>query len=193
MQDDLESCGRGVAGHGVSALLEEVGRVSAVYEKVRVYHEAHGDDYGSKRSRDLKYKAIRDLIPHKSDRSLLDVGCGSGQFRSWVPRLRYTGIDLIYGENVMDETRHFDVVVANGLVYKLPNEREAKRLLGKCWELTDEAFIWTSLDKWGHYHVEELHLDPYEMARWARKVAGSGRVKLDMSYLPGDFAILMLR
>lgn len=164
-----------------------------LYENVRRYHETHGDDYGSKRSRDLKYKAVRDLIPHKSDRTLLDVGCGAGLFKSWVPRLTYTGIDLIYGQNVMDEERHFDVVIANGCLYKLPDVRAAKELLHHCWELADEAFIWTSLDKWGHFHVDELHLCPYDMARWARKVAGSGYVKLDMSYLPGDFAILMLK
>lgn len=164
-----------------------------VYEKVKQYHAEHGDDYGSKRSRDLKYKAIRDLIPHKTDRTLLDVGCGSGQFKAWVPRLRYTGIDLIFGENVMDETRHFDVVVANGLLYKLPSEREAKALLKHCWSLADEALIFTSLNMWGHYHVEELHLCPYETFRWAAKLAGAGRVKVDASYLPGDFCVLMLR
>lgn len=164
-----------------------------LYEKVRQYHQQHGDDYGSKRSRDLKYKAVRDLIPHKSDRSLLDVGCGAGHFKAWVPRLRYTGIDLLYGQNVLDETRTYDIVVANGCVYKLPTERAAKELLHHCWTLAEEAFIFTSLNVWGHYHIDELHLDPYETFRWAARLAGNGRVKVDASYLAGDFAILMLR
>lgn len=165
----------------------------SVFEAVREYHVTTGDDYGSENSRHKKYCAIRDLIPHKSDRTLLDVGCGSQQFRSWVPRLEYTGIDLVYDQNVMDETRLFDVVIANGLVYKLPDERAAKELLHHCWGLATEAFVWTSLDYWGGYTHGELRLDPFVMARWARRVAGSARVKLDMSYLPGDFAVAMYK
>lgn len=166
---------------------------SALFEQVRAYHLAHGDDYGSETSREKKYRAIRDLIPHKSDRTLLDVGCGTQQFRTWVPRMEYVGIDLIYNENVMDETRHFDVVIANGCLYQLPNQRAARELLHHCWTLADEAFIWNSLDYWGHFSVGELHLDPYDSARWARKLAGSGRVVLRMDYLPGDFSIGMYR
>jgi hypothetical protein len=88
----------------------------ATYEKIKAYHQEHGDDYGTELSRECKYRAVRDLIPHRSDRTLLDVGCGAQKFRSFVPRMDYVGIDLVFGQNVMDETRHFDVVVCNGCV-----------------------------------------------------------------------------
>jgi hypothetical protein len=51
------------------------------------------------------------------------------------------------------------------------------------------ASTWS--DRWAHYAEGELTLDPYDTARWARRVAG--KVRLDMSYKPGDFLVAMLR
>lgn len=166
---------------------------AVLYDRVRAYHQEHGDDYGSESSREKKYRACRDLLPSKAGKRLLDVGCGTRQFKRWVPRHTYFGIDLVNGENVLDVEEHFDLTVANGLIYRLPDERVARQLLMHIWSITDEAMVWTSKDRWSHFHAEELSLCPYDAARWARKVAGPGRVKLDMSYLPGDFAILMLK
>lgn len=164
----------------------------SVFEQVRLYHEVHGDDI-SEASRPLRYKAIRRLLPAKSGKTLLDVGCGTRQFRKFVPHLTYTGIDLLEGTNVLDYELRHDYVIANGLVYKLPSQQAARDLILHCWDLADEALIWTSLDKWAHFHVEELTLCPYDSARWARRVAGAGKVALDMSYKPGDFCIAMYK
>ncbi len=154
-----------------------------IYERVTAYHVIHGDDVGSEESRQARYSAILSLIPHKSDRTR--------RFKARVPRMDYTGIDLLEGANVMDETRRFDVVIANGLIYKLPDEHEAMRLLDHCWKLATEAFIFTSLDSWEHYHAEELTLDPADVLQWARKRANG--VVVDCSYKPGDFAVGMFR
>jgi SAM-dependent methyltransferase len=158
---------------------------------VTEYHRVHGDDYGSQNSRDLKYAAVRRLLPAKSGKSLLDVGCGTRKFRAWVPRLTYTGIDLLDGTDVLDFELQHDYVVANGVVYKLGAEWEALRLLDHCWELAREAFVFTSLDSWTHFHAEELTLDPADVLQWARKRAS--RVVVDCSYKIGDFAVLMMR
>lgn len=165
----------------------------SVYEKVRQYHEAAGDDYGTEASRLKKYAAVVSLLPVQAGKTLLDVGCGTQRFRDSVPDVTYVGVDLVDGVNVLDLQGHWDLVVANGILYKLPDERTAKHLLYHCWQLADEAFVWTSLDQRGCYIEGELRLDPVEMLRWARKIAGTGMVKLDASYLPHDFAVAMYR
>jgi hypothetical protein len=167
----------------------------ALFERIRRYHTRRGDDYGSEASRERKYRAILDHIQldHVQldpDDTLLDVGCGKRRFRAYV-ECGYTGIDLVEGVNVMDYNVRHDWVVANGIVYKLGTEREARKVLEKCWHLCEKGFVFTSLDRWAHYAEGELTLDPYDTARWARRVAG--KVRLDMSYKPGDFLVAMLR
>lgn len=110
-----------------------------------------------------------------------------------MPDLDYTGIDLVEGTNVLDMEDHFDLVVGNGIVYLLPSVRDAKHLLYHCWQLCDQAFVFTSLDTRGCYREGELRLDPVEMFRWARRIAGTGQVKVDASYLPHDFCVAMYR
>lgn len=163
------------------------------YDRVRVYHQQHGDDYGSEASRALKYRAVKGLLPAVAGKTLLDVGCGQRRFQRLVRQAVYTGIDLVEGTNVLDVEDHYDLVVANGVIYKLSDERAAKRLLYHCWTLADEAFVFTSKDAWGHVHAEELSLDCEETFRWARKLAGPGRVRLDAGYMAGDFCIGMYR
>jgi hypothetical protein len=122
--------------------------------------------------------------------TLLDVGCGDRRFRDHVV-CGYHGIDLVEGNNVIDYETSHDWVVANGIVYKMGSVREARRVLAKCWQLCEKGLVFTSLDCWAHYAEGELTLDPYETARWARRIAG--KVKLDMSYKPGDFIVAMFR
>lgn len=162
----------------------------SVYEAVREYHLVHGDDYGSELSRQRKYRAILSLINPAPYDILLDVGCGERRFRDLVT-CGYRGIDVLEGENVMDFDQPHEWVVANGIVYKLKDEREAKRVLGKCWSLCTKGFVFTSLNDWEHFHPDELALDPYSMIRWAHRIANGSVLKMD--YKPGDFAILMRR
>ncbi len=163
---------------------------AALYERVRAYHQEHGDDVASETSRQARYQAILNLLDLDPYDILLDVGCGAKRFRDHV-ECGYVGIDLLEGVNVMEWDQPAEWVVANGLVYKLPSEVEALRLLDKCWSLCTRGFVFTSLDCWGHYHVEELTLDPADVLQWARKRADG--VRLDASYKAGDFAVGMYR
>ena len=131
-------------------------------ERVAAYHRLHGDDYASRRSRERKYEAILSLA-NFAGRHVLDVGAGTGEFRKMLPRCNYTGIDLLDGENVLDHHTRYDIVVANGIFYKLDHNGEVVRLIRHMWTLTRETLIFTSLSKWApRKDASELHLDPSE-------------------------------
>jgi len=164
--------------------------VTITFDAIRDYHVTHGDDYGSEQSRKAKYAAVLSMLDLQSWHTLLDVGCGDEHFRECVG-CEYLGIDLVRGENVMDWDVVSDWVVANGILYKLHDEREAQKVLEKCWSLARVGFVFTSLDRYKHFCEAELTLDPFEMARWADKRANGIVLRLD--YKPGDFAVLMLR
>ncbi len=164
--------------------------MTIVFDEVAAYHQVHGDDYGSSESRKAKYRAVLDMVDPTLYDIVLDVGCGERKFRRHVP-CGYIGIDITEGQNVMDWTRPVEWVVANGIVYKLPDERSAKEVLAKCWSICTKGFVFTSLDSYCHYCEDELTLDPFEMTRWATRIAHN--VKLDMSYKAGDFAVGMFR
>ena len=151
---------------------------------VRIYHESRGDDYGSETSRLKKYEAILSLMPTRND--VLDAGCGARRFRDFLPaHCEYTGIDILEGQNALDYHWRHDIVIANGLLYRV-SAREGRKLLRHLWGLAREALIFTSLR---HGDPGETTWTPGEALAFA--LALTDKVALRADYLPHDFAVAL--
>lgn len=161
---------------------------------IAAYHRLHGDDYGSERSRAAKYQAILEMCDpdYLQDADILDVGCGSKRFKDWLPAsCEYTGIDLLTGTNALDYTTRHDLVVANGVLYKLADVEEAWDLIHHLWSLAKDALIFTSLSSWAARPPGELTLDPSAALDECRKL--TRKVALRHDYLPHDFCVALYR
>lgn len=160
----------------------------SVYQLIRDYHALHGDDV-SEPSRYARYNTILELIDlAKAPASMLDVGSGAGRLERYLNRYHYTGIDLLDGVNVLDWHEPADVVVANGIFYKLPHSEEAWRLIKHMWGLARHALIFTSLSTWApHHNPDELYLNPANTL--LRCYHLTQNIVLRHDYLPHDFAI----
>ncbi len=159
----------------------------SVYEAVRAYHETHGDDFGSLRSRIIRYDAAIAMLPDDFT-SMLDVGCGSGEFRRWWNGdQQYTGIDLLAGTNVLDWTERRDVVVALGVLYLVP-PTEQKRLVKHMWKLARQALIVQTLTKG---EEGEFPVDPSAFAKLAWSL--TPKIALRNDYLLNDVTIGLYR
>ena len=164
---------------------------------VRAYHETRGDDYGSEESRQKTYRAVWDglfpLLPVFDDFTLLDVGCGSRRleelFRKRWSYMRYTGIDLRTGTNVLDYHHKHDVVVGLGVLYKAKNPWE---LLEHMWSLAGKALVVDSLSTWAKTKNEdELHLEPGDTLEWAGHM--TSKVILRHDFQPHRFMLYLYR
>lgn len=166
------------------------------FRSVVAYHRDHGDDYGSEASRQAKYKAVMHAVARcpQAD-TLLDVGCGAREFQRFVPHLDYTGVDLLDGVNVLDVTDRYDLVVANGIFYKLPADTAqlaATLLLTHMWKLARQALVFTSLSTWAPARPGEYRISPLVIVSFCRRTM-STRLVLDHSYLPHDFTVAVYR
>lgn len=166
-----------------------------MFDDVAEYHRTHGDDYGSVESRFTKYRVILELCPYMGT-TLLDVGCGEGLFRPWAEKNGYlwTGIDLLQGQNVLDYHEKHDVVVANGIFYKLEGPHwQVRHIIEHMWQLCNDVLIFNSLSTWtrGDEDEHELCLDP----EWALEEcrALTRKLVLRHDYAENDFTIALYR
>ena len=172
--------------------------LSKPFENVRKYHEEHGDDYGSEESRRQKYETIFSLVPRWTEKSILDVGAGEGEFGKLLNtklihlQWKYYSLDLLSNTNVLDYHEHHDIVVANGIFYKLDNFDQCAELIRHMWWLTKECLVFTSLSTWAPTkHPFELYLNPSHVLEFCREL--SLRVTLRHDYLPHDFTVALYR
>lgn len=164
-----------------------------VWDRIRDYHHEHGDDYGSEEAREAKLRVILNAVPTWDHKTVLDVGCGTRALESRLPGSAvYTGIDLLDGQNVLDWTEPHDIVVANGVLYKLESSSRAFELIEYTWEhLAREALIVTSLSAWGGEREGELVFEPQVL--WRHCSYLTRKLALRHDYLPGDFTIALYR
>ncbi len=160
-----------------------------VYTAVRAHHVVHGDDFGTPLSRQVRYNAAVTAFPGSYD-SVLDVGCGSGQFEAWIPArhpVEYNGIDLLTGTNVLDYDQQHDVVVALGVFYKLPYEEHPK-LLEHMWKLAKKALIVQTITRG---YADEYPSAPGELVGAAWRLTPWVWARTD--YLPNDVTVGLYR
>ena len=163
----------------------------SVYDEVRAYHEQVGDDYGREHNRFVRYDAALSLFPPLYD-GLLDVGCGTGQFRVWWKEsTHYTGIDLLEGQNVLDYHEPHGVILGLGIFYRVFHG-EQFRLLSHLWDLAEVAVVAQTITTEHGQHPGEYPADPVQWLRFARTL--TPKVALRMDYMDGrDMTIALYR
>jgi hypothetical protein len=162
----------------------------SAFERVLAYHQTRGDDYSSDASREAKYRVLLEAFDY-TRKDVLDAGCGTRQLAALLPKSNYTGIDLLEGQNVLDEIREFDIVVAGGIFYLLSWEWMC-RIITHMWGLAREGLVFNTLsshapDQWSG----GFYADPVETLRFCLSLSPS--VILRHDYLPHDFTVALYR
>ena len=164
---------------------------------VRSYHLIQGDDYGSEESRQETYRAVWEGIRwfgvSPDELNVLDVGSGEGHLEGYLRMrlggMRYTGIDLKTGTNVLDYYHQHNVVVGLGVLYKASNPWE---LLEHMWSLAGNALIVDSLSTWAETKNEdELYLEPGDTLKRTARL--TKKVILRHDFHPHRFMLYLYR
>lgn len=165
--------------------------MTSIYEAVAEHHRVNGDDFGRPETRHIRYDAALSLFP-RTYSSLLDVGAGSGRFRLWWNGSGpYTGIDLLHGVNVLDYEVEHDLVVALGVLYKVPYSEQA-RLVRHMWTLARKALIVQTISMDGRDQEDgEWPAFPLSLCELAREL--TPKVTLRTDYLDGDVTVALYR
>lgn len=200
----------------------------------RVYYEyfydrlaTHGEsftalDYGSKASQTRRFEVVAEGL-RRVGRALtiLDVGCGFGDFlghlrRSRFPVGRYVGYDLVPGmvsiarkrypegrflvRDVLKEGIHgrFDYVVANGIFYiRAPDsERHLRRMVRLFWNHCRRGVIFSARSTLADpdFIRRESHFyqyDPVEVLRYCLGLTRLAALRHD--FMPHDFIVYLYR
>jgi trans-aconitate methyltransferase len=181
--------------------------------------EQHGDDprasdWGSDASQRLRFEAVAG-VADLSGLRVLDVGCGVARLAGFLGE-RFSGVDYVgidLSERAIETARRvhpgldlrvanvldldparelFDVVIANGILYRLGTDDDAWTLVERLWQLAGRAVAVTSLSAWAaESPAGELHLDPAETLSRARTL--TPRATLRHDYLPHDFTLYLYR
>lgn len=152
-------------------------------------------DYGSLESQKVRFGVLAEGIDDAvRPLSVLDAGCGIGDFRAFVPTgIVYTGWDfsaphIEYAKTtpggtfeVRDlmkstETDAFDYVVASGL-FQFRGLTYIKKAVTRMFQLSRQGIGFNVLT--GETLEEEIINDPYTIGRWCRQTLGRVIVRAD--------------
>lgn len=172
-------------------------------------------DWGSEESQQLRFKVLSE-VTDLSDKSLLDVGCGLGDFYGWLRGHEfhhgYTGIDL--SSNFIEEARdrfpsgtflqggfpgkvpegRYDVIVASGIFTYRPKSGIPyfRMMVEEMFHRCTEAVAFNVLSAWAQGKEEdEFHADPLDTLSFCRTL--SPWVSLRHDYHPRDFTIYLYK
>jgi SAM-dependent methyltransferase len=183
--------------------------------------EQHGTDpraldWGSRESQRLRFGVLAGIGPLHGV-SVLDVGCGMGDFFGWLTenglRVDYTGVDItppmieiarrrfpdarFEVGNLMDGAPvggPFDYVFASGLFYL--RRTEARDFLqwavARMFSLCRKGVAFNSLTAWAPRQEEgEFFADPVDTLAFCRSL--TPRLLLRHDYHPQDFTLFLLK
>lgn len=182
----------------------------------------HGRSYralnwGSLEGQRLRFQTLAG-IGDLNGKSVLDVGCGLGDFAGWLreagTRVEYTGLDItpelvstareLHPEfsflqgDILDRatlaSRRFDYVFASGIfaTYKEGGARWMESCLRRMWELAGEGLAFNALSSWSDAQAPaEYHADPAATLAFVGSL--SRWVVLRHDYHPRDFTVYLLR
>jgi len=182
-----------------------------------------GLDSHSQKSLDKRYEILTAGI--KGHESILDIGCSWGVIGMYIKQtlnldVDYTGIDIskeaiklgkkerpylnlihtsLEDYNPIDvmtgETKQYDLVISQGLFYRLPNTPAGRKrvleLIGKMVKLSSNVRF-CALSTWGDDPDNELLIDPVQMLAVIRENL-TRNVQLFHHYLPHDVCFYLGR
>jgi SAM-dependent methyltransferase len=185
-----------------SALVEKHGLASAAV------------DWGSPVSQEKRFSVLAEIgsLDHTS---VLDVGCGLGDFLPWLrqrfPAITYTGIDVTPAMiakarerfpsadfrvcdflDFEEQTEIYDYVFSSGLFYLRKSDPYAfvGGMLRKMFSCCRRGVAFNSLSSWASQPaVNEFYADPVEIIRIARTLTDIIVFRHD--YHAGDFTIYL--
>lgn len=171
-------------------------------------------NWGSRYSQELRFRILAE-IGMPTGASVLDVGCGLGDFHEWQKneglQLKYHGVDFTpsmvqaaqerftdaafkLGNLCDDDHEIYDFVVASGIFYlrreapQIYLEHTVEKLFLRC----RQGIAFNSLSIWSPRQDQgEFYADPLKTLDFCRKL--SPFVTLRHDYLPGDFTIHLRR
>ncbi len=188
--------------------------IAAYYDELATRHgnTPQAVDATSQEALNHRYQALGDVADMNGKR-VLEVGCGHGGLGAYLthryPEINYRGTDVstklieigrqahpelrLFEANVLNLAGHYDIVLAQGIFYKLDRRRweQTKALVAKMYALADEAAAFTALVTWEHRpSADEYRLDPARTLAYCRTL--TPRVSFRSNYHPGD-ALFTLR
>ncbi len=189
--------------------------IAAYYDHLAaIYgHDPRAVDAPSQPALDARYQALGD-VTNMNGKRVLDVGCGYGGLGAYLthryPKIDYRGIDistelLTLGRQAHPEIRLFeadihhysgrryDIVLAQGIFYKLTRQRwrQTQWLIAKMYALANEVAAFTALVEWEHKPGTEYRLDPPRTLGYCHTL--SPRLSFRNDYHQGDALFALYR
>lgn len=162
-------------------------------------------DYGSAESQTARLTVLAETLDDETrPLTVLDVGCGTGDFRAYVPKgIAYTGWDfsptligaaaatpggtlVIRDLMTSVETGAYDYVVASGL-FQFRGLTYLKKAVTRMYALCRIGVAFNVLTKTSV--PQEIVQDPFTIARWCRTIAPYLIVRAD--YRPNDATLYL--
>jgi SAM-dependent methyltransferase len=171
-------------------------------------------NWGSQASQERRF-AVLAGIGELAGRSVLDVGCGLGDFYGWQQRqklgVEYHGVDLTpamaqaaqarfpeasfrAGNVLVEDFGTFDYVIASGIFYLRQHEpvRFLQSMIARLFAMSRRGVAFNSLSTWStRKEAGEFYADPAETLEFCRTL--TPRVVLRHDYHPGDFTVHLLK
>lgn len=166
---------------------------------------AEGLQWNSVESQEVRFRVLRSFLPDDlSELTLVDAGCGFGDFYLYLERLgerpgRYIGIDALAHMVETARTRTgCEIHVLDVLADTLPaadyylcsgamntlTRGETHRFIQNCYESSASAFVFNLLKGWNNSSIYNFYL-PRDIVRLAQEMGADCR--LHEGYLAGDF------
>jgi SAM-dependent methyltransferase len=191
--------------------------IASYYDQLvdRFGHNPRAVDAGSWKSLRKRYGVLSAAIP-VGCRSVLEVGCGLGDLGQYLhrefPLMRYTGIDVsprmieeghrvhprldLRQGNVLDRslTGSYDVVLAQGIFYRLGPEAERKsfQLIKKMVSKARRVVAFCAISTWAdRRNSSEFYVDPAWLVTQCRRLTRFLALRHD--YHPGDVAVYLYK
>jgi SAM-dependent methyltransferase len=183
----------------------------------------HGNDvralgWGSRESQAKRFEVLAEIGKLRGA-SVMDVGCGLGDFYAWMKkkrlRVRYTGVDITPGmvdrarkrfpgaqfqvQDLLDGSRPamlHDYVLSSGIFTHCGTSAFdfLAAMVGRMFDLSKHAVAFNSLSAWAKKEEQEpgeYYADPIKVVDFCRQL--TPWVVLRHDYHPRDFTIYMYK
>lgn len=170
-------------------------------------------NWGSAQSQILRFKVLSE-IGELNNQSVLDVGCGLGDFYNWLKQQNkntlYQGIDITpkmienassrFPElqfklgSIENINEQFDFIFASGIFYLNDNNPFAlmKKTISKMFSLSKKGIAFNSLSLWADTKTNgEFYASPAETLDFCHTL--SPYVVLRHDYHPADFSVYIYK